>query len=45
MLRLEIECNKFKWQNKMNFKNKDISVIKRSLHLANFGITNIVQEY
>ena len=26
---------------KLNFKNKDISVIKGSLHLANFGMTNI----
>ena len=25
----------------MNFENKDISVIKESLHLAHFGITNI----
>ena len=26
---------------KLNFKNKDISVIEGSLHLANFGMTNI----
>ena len=26
---------------KLNFENKDISVIKGSLHLANLGITNL----
>lgn len=36
ILRLVIESN-----GEMNFENKDISVIKESLHLAHFGITNI----
>ena len=26
---------------KLNFENKNVSVIKQSLHLANFGITNL----
>ena len=26
---------------KLNFENKDISIIKGSLHLANFGVTNL----
>ena len=38
MLRLEIECNNGKL--KLNFENKDFSVMKGSLHLANFEITN-----
>ena len=41
MLRLEIEYNSSNDKMKLNFKNKDISVIKGSLHLANIGITNI----
>ena len=41
MLRLEIEYNSSNDKIRLNFKNKDISVIKGSLNLANFGITNI----
>ena len=39
MLRLEIECNNGKL--KLNFENKNFSVMKGSLHLANFEITNL----
>lgn len=43
MIGFKIEYNKFKWQKENNFEKNDISVIKGSLQLANFVITNLEQ--